>query len=83
MAGTLLHEIAHELGPEFARVKGKQVDINEAIETMLKLLRRLIGEAGKLGSVGKGSASLAYGVRGEKAKAAEVETKQRNIVIGH
>jgi hypothetical protein len=31
MAGTLLHEIAHELGPEFARVKGKQVDINEAI----------------------------------------------------
>jgi hypothetical protein len=31
MAGTLLHEIAHELGPEFARVKGKRVDINEAI----------------------------------------------------
>ena len=31
MAGTLLHEIAHELGPEFARVKGKPVDINEAI----------------------------------------------------
>jgi len=31
MAGTLLHEIAHELGPEFARVNGKQVDINEAI----------------------------------------------------
>ena len=31
LAGTLLHEISHELGPEFARVKGKQVDINEAI----------------------------------------------------
>lgn len=31
MAGTLLHEISHELGPEFARVNGKQVDINEAI----------------------------------------------------
>ncbi|MBZ5583350.1 MAG: Zn-dependent hydrolase [Acidobacteriia bacterium] len=31
MAGTLLHEISHELGPEFARVKGKRVDINEAI----------------------------------------------------
>ncbi|HLK62236.1 MAG TPA: hypothetical protein VKU19_02265 [Bryobacteraceae bacterium] len=31
LAGTLLHEIAHELGPAFARVNGKQVDINEAI----------------------------------------------------
>ncbi len=31
MAGTLLHEISHELGPEFARIKGKRVDINEAI----------------------------------------------------
>ena len=31
LAGTLLHEIAHELGPLFARVQGKQVDINEAI----------------------------------------------------
>jgi hypothetical protein len=31
MAGTLLHEIAHELGPAFARVNGKQVDINEAL----------------------------------------------------
>lgn len=31
MAGTLLHEISHELGPEFARVSGKRVDINEAI----------------------------------------------------
>ncbi len=31
MASTLLHEISHELGPEFARVNGKQVDINEAI----------------------------------------------------
>ena len=31
LAGTLLHEISHELGPTFARVQGKQVDINEAI----------------------------------------------------
>ncbi|HEV3201397.1 MAG TPA: Zn-dependent hydrolase [Bryobacteraceae bacterium] len=31
MAGTLLHEIAHELGPAFAHPNGKQVDINEAI----------------------------------------------------
>ena len=31
LAGTLLHEIAHELGPAFARRDGKQVDIREAI----------------------------------------------------
>lgn len=31
LAGTILHEISHELGPEFARVDGKRVDINEAI----------------------------------------------------
>ncbi len=31
MAGTLMHEIAHELGPTFARKNGKQVDIREAI----------------------------------------------------
>jgi hypothetical protein len=31
MAGTLMHEIAHGLGPAFARVDGKQVDIREAI----------------------------------------------------
>ena len=31
MAGTLLHEICHELGPNFARLNGKQVDIREAI----------------------------------------------------
>jgi hypothetical protein len=31
LASTLLHEISHELGPAFARVGGKQVDINEAI----------------------------------------------------
>jgi hypothetical protein len=31
MAGTLMHEIAHELGPAFARQNGRQVDINEAI----------------------------------------------------
>ena len=31
LAGTLLHEISHELGPAFARQGGKQVDIREAI----------------------------------------------------
>ena len=31
MGDTLLHEISHELGPTFARVNGKQVDIREAI----------------------------------------------------
>ena len=31
LAGTLLHEIAHGLGPAFARQGGKQVDIREAI----------------------------------------------------
>ena len=31
MADALMHEIAHGLGPAFARVNGKQVDIREAI----------------------------------------------------
>ncbi|MBZ5542813.1 MAG: Zn-dependent hydrolase [Acidobacteriia bacterium] len=31
MAGTVLHEISHGLGPAFARVGGKQVDIREAL----------------------------------------------------
>ncbi|MBZ5516315.1 MAG: Zn-dependent hydrolase [Acidobacteriia bacterium] len=31
MAGTILHEISHGLGPAFARVGGKQVDIREAL----------------------------------------------------
>ena len=31
LAGTLLHEISHELGPSFSRVNGKQIDIREAI----------------------------------------------------
>jgi hypothetical protein len=31
MAGTLMHEIAHELGPVFARQNGKELPINEAI----------------------------------------------------
>jgi hypothetical protein len=31
MAGTLMHEICHGLGPAFSRVNGKQVDIREAI----------------------------------------------------
>jgi hypothetical protein len=31
LAGTLLHEIAHELGPEWTIRDGKQIDIREAI----------------------------------------------------
>jgi hypothetical protein len=31
LTGTLLHEIAHGLGPAFSRVEGKQVDTREAI----------------------------------------------------
>ena len=31
MAHTLMHEISHELGPNYARVNGKQVEIREAI----------------------------------------------------
>jgi len=31
LAFTLMHEISHELGPDFARVNGKQIDIREAI----------------------------------------------------
>jgi hypothetical protein len=31
LAGTLLHEISHELGPAFARRNGKQIDIRVAI----------------------------------------------------
>jgi hypothetical protein len=31
MAGTIMHEICHGLGPAYSRVNGKQVDIREAI----------------------------------------------------
>jgi len=31
LASTLLHEISHELGPDFAQREGKRVDIREAI----------------------------------------------------
>ncbi len=31
LSSTLMHEISHELGPDFARRSGKQVDIREAI----------------------------------------------------
>jgi len=31
LSATLMHEISHELGPDFARRNGKQVDIREAI----------------------------------------------------
>src|SRR5205814_2740158 len=31
LAGTVMHEISHGLGPAFSRQSGKQVDIREAI----------------------------------------------------
>jgi hypothetical protein len=31
LSATLMHEISHELGPDFARMNGKQADIREAI----------------------------------------------------
>jgi hypothetical protein len=31
LASTLMHEISHELGPDFAHVNGKQIDIRESI----------------------------------------------------
>jgi hypothetical protein len=31
LAATLMHEISHDLGPDFARRNGKQIDIREAI----------------------------------------------------
>jgi hypothetical protein len=31
LAGTIMHEICHGLGPAYARVNGKQIDIREAI----------------------------------------------------
>ena len=31
LSATLMHEISHELGPDFAHTNGKQVDIREAI----------------------------------------------------
>jgi hypothetical protein len=34
LATTLMHEIAHGLGPAFSRVNGKQVDIREAVGPM-------------------------------------------------
>src|ERR1051326_2344970 len=38
MGDTLLHEISHELGPNFARVAGKQIDIREAIGSQYSAL---------------------------------------------
>jgi hypothetical protein len=38
MAGTLMHEIAHGLGPAFARKDGKQVDIRESIGPLYSAL---------------------------------------------
>ena len=47
LATTLLHEIAHGLGPAYARVNGQQVDIREAIGTSYSGL-----EEGKADTVG-------------------------------
>jgi hypothetical protein len=38
LAHTMMHEIAHGLGPAYARVEGKQVDIREAIGPLYSAL---------------------------------------------
>jgi hypothetical protein len=44
MAGTLLHEISHGLGPAFSRVGGKQIDIREAIGSTYSGLEEAKGD---------------------------------------
>src|SRR5262249_33390569 len=53
MSDTLLHEIAHELGPNFSRVNGRQVEIGEAIGPLHSAL-----EEAKADIVGLFSANL-------------------------
>ena len=45
LVGTLLHEIAHGLGPAFARQGGKQVDIREAIGGVYSALEEAKADA--------------------------------------
>jgi hypothetical protein len=45
LVGTLLHEIAHGLGPSFARQGGKQVDIREAIGATYSALEEAKADA--------------------------------------
>ena len=45
MAGTVLHEIAHGLGPDYARVDGKQIEINAAIGPIYSALEEAKADA--------------------------------------
>lgn len=45
LVGTLLHEIAHGLGPSFARKDGKRVDIREAIGSSYSALEEAKADA--------------------------------------
>lgn len=45
LAGTLLHEIAHGLGPVFARQGGRQIDIREAIGGIFSALEEAKADA--------------------------------------
>ena len=45
LVGTLLHEIAHGLGPAFARQNGKRVDIREAIGSTYSALEEAKADA--------------------------------------
>ncbi len=45
LVGTLLHEIAHGLGPAFARIAGKQVDFREAIGAVYSALEEAKADA--------------------------------------
>ena len=45
MVGTVLHEIAHGLGPDYARVNGKQIEINAAIGPIYSALEEAKADA--------------------------------------
>ncbi len=46
MAATVMHEIAHGLGPAFSRVNGKQVDIRESIGSAFSGLEEAKADVG-------------------------------------
>lgn len=62
MAGTILHEISHGLGPAFARVNGKQTDIRESVGPVFSGLEEskadVVGMYGLKWLVDRGAMSL-------------------------
>ncbi len=70
--GTLLHEISHGLGPAFARVNGKQVDIRESVGPIFSGL-----EEAKADGVGL------FGVRWLAAHGVLTEAQLRSAYASH